>query len=147
MRFPVRVILVSWFIYFCITFINSLKSLLNFCYIIFLSVMLLFYFYCEYYIYVIYFFYYFYYLRHRQCLISGIFSFMVSLICSYYWYMKNILFFIILVISFIGGILYLVSLYCIVPQAKHYFFFFYSAFRVENFLDEITQNLCYRFII
>lgn len=145
MRFPVRVILVSWFIYFCITFINSLKSLLNFCYIIFLSVMLLFYFYCEYYIYVIYFFYYFYYLR--QCLISGIFSFMVSLICSYYWYMKNILFFIILVISFIGGILYLVSLYCIVPQAKHYFFFFYSAFRVKNFLDEITQNLCYRFII
>lgn len=145
MRFPVRVILVSWFIYFCITFINSLKSLLNFCYIIFLSVMLLFYFYCEYYIYVIYFFYYFYYLR--QCLISGIFSFMVSLICSYYWYMKNILFFIILVISFIAGILYLVSLYCIVPQAKHYFFFFYSAFRVKNFLDEITQNLCYRFII
>lgn len=61
--------------------------------------------------------------------------------------MKNILFFIILVICFIARILYLVSLHCTVPQAKHYFFFFYSAFRVENFLDEITQDLCYRSII
>lgn len=76
---------VMGFIYFCTTFINSLKSLfLNFCYIIFLSVMLLFYLYCGYYIYEIYFFYYFCYLRHRQFLISGIFSFMVSLVCSYY---------------------------------------------------------------